>query len=641
VGTSLPTELSPAALAQTLAPFAATLVGQAPRSTILPPQHDPDTAGRLAVQALARIRGHQPLEGGLQLHGTLGSGGMGIVHLATQRSVGRRVAVKSLRQEQAGEGAVLALLQEAWVTGALEHPNILPVYDIDVDDGGRPLIVLKRIEGSAWSELLVDPHSVRERFGEEPLVWHLGVFAQVCQAVRFAHSRGILHRDLKPENVMIGEFGEVYLLDWGIAVSLNDDGEGRLPRAAEAHALAGTPAYMAPEMLAGDGTRLSERTDVYLLGAVLHEILTGRPPHRVGSLAQLVESVTSVPALPSDIPEEIARVCQRALDPEPDARFSCADSLRSATLAFLRHRGAARLVDRAQRSLQELHRTLGDHDVDPIDRRLQLYNLLSECRFGFREALAIWPENTAAQAGQRRALEVMIEYELDASDPAAAAALMAELADPPPELRARIDVALAAKDAERRELADLREGARQLDRSIGTRTRVFVMGLLGMGWTLVPFFGHYNREAYEGGMMKTWWPMIFIVLTLGLSWWARESLTKTRFNRQVVAAVLFLLCCEFLVGVAADILGISPAHTHILHTTVATVSCGMLAILLDTRLWLPAATYAVILLSMAQWIEYRFLFTASANAVLTVAVVRAWRPAEWAPGRAARRRGAA
>ena len=627
----------PSALAETLAPFAAT-IGQAPRSTILPPQHDPDTAGRLAVQALARIRGHQTLEGGLQLHGTLGSGGMGIVHLATQRSVGRPVAVKSLRQDQAGEGAVLALLQEAWVTGALEHPNVLPVYDIDVDERGRPLIVLKRIEGSAWSELLTDPEAVRERFGEDPLVWHLGVFMQVCQAVRFAHSRGILHRDLKPENVMIGEFGEVYLLDWGIAVSLRDDGEGRLPRAAEAHALAGTPAYMAPEMLAGDGTRLDERTDVYLLGAVLHEILTGRPPHRAGSIAQLVESVTRVPTLPPDVPEEIANVCRRALDPDPDARFACAETLRVATQAFLRHRGATRLVERAQRSLDELERTLTDDSADPIERRLELYNLLSECRFGFREALEIWPENVAAQSGQRGALEAMIEYELGVDDPAAAAALLAELGDPPAELRVRIDAALAAKAAERRELADLREGARQLDRSIGTRTRVFVTGLLGLGWTLVPFFGHYNREAFEQGLMKTWWPMIFIVLTLGLSWWARESMTKTRFNRQVVGAVLFLLGCEFVVGIAAEIVGISAAQTHILHTVVAMVSCGMLAILLDGRLWIAATTYVVVLLAMAQWIEYRFLFTSAANAVLTVTLIRAWRPEEWTPRLAAKRR---
>src|SRR5690606_8689637 len=104
-------------------------------------------------------------------------------------------------------------------------------------------------------------------------------------AVRFAHARGVLHRDLKPGNVMIGNFGEVYLLDWGIAVALRDDGTGRFPLASEATELAGTPSYMAPEMLGREaGPPLSERTDVYLAGAVLYELITGRPPH-VGTSA--------------------------------------------------------------------------------------------------------------------------------------------------------------------------------------------------------------------------------------------------------------------------------------------------------------------------------------------------------------------
>jgi hypothetical protein len=143
---------------------------------------------------------------------------------------------------------------------------------------------------------------------------------------------------------------------------------------------------------------------------------------------------------------------------------------------------------------------------------------------------------------------------------------------------------------------------------------------------MVPFFGHYNREAYEGTPMRTCWPMIFIVMTLGLSYWARESLGKTQFNRRVIGAVLFLLVAELIVGLAAKIVGIGPAETHILHTTVAMVSCGMLAILLDGRLWIAAFAYVAVVFAMAAWLEYRFLFTAGANAILTVTLVLAWRP---------------
>src|SRR6185312_16743575 len=111
---------------------------------------------------------------------------------------------------------------------------------------GSPIIVLKRIEGVEWSTLIADPAEVERKFGATDLLaWNLGILMQVLNAVRFAHHRGVLHRDLKPSNVMIGDFGEVYLLDWGIAVSLRDDGSGRFLLATDATELAGTPCYMA------------------------------------------------------------------------------------------------------------------------------------------------------------------------------------------------------------------------------------------------------------------------------------------------------------------------------------------------------------------------------------------------------------
>src|SRR5689334_21645835 len=124
-----------------------------------------------------------------------------------------------------------------------------------------------------------DGNAARERYGADDLLeYNLSILVQLCSAVSLAHERGVLHRDLKPENVMIGRFGEVYLVDWGIAVSLTADLQGRLPLAAEQNEIAGTPCYMAPEMLGALG-KLSERTDVYLLGAILHENLSGEPPH--------------------------------------------------------------------------------------------------------------------------------------------------------------------------------------------------------------------------------------------------------------------------------------------------------------------------------------------------------------------------
>ena len=146
---------------------------------------------------------------------------------------------------------------------------MVPVYDLGLDESGAPFIVMKHNEGDHWLKLLGDDEALKKHApGRERLDAHLAILVQVCNAVHFAHSRGVIHRDLKPENVMVGSFGEVYLVDWGVATK-----PGPVTQ------IAGTPAYMAPEMLGGDGAEISPRTDVYLLGAVLYEILAGRAPH--------------------------------------------------------------------------------------------------------------------------------------------------------------------------------------------------------------------------------------------------------------------------------------------------------------------------------------------------------------------------
>jgi len=290
----------------------------------------------IATARMASLRAGEgeALAGRLELHGTLGEGGMGIVRLAEQKALGRRVAVKTLREVHAGDDTIaLKLLQEAWVTGRLEHPNVVPVHDLFVDRDGRPHIVLKRIEGRRWADVMHDRVALEAVFGVgEALEHNLGVFVQVCHAVAFAHQRGIVHRDLKPDNVMIGEFGEVVVLDWGIALALHEDESGRVPHVSSATEAAGTPAYMAPEMLGGESPRIGATTDVYLLGAVLYEILEGKPPHDGESFPAMIASILeSKPPLSPHAPAELARIVERAMDADPDARFECSASAASVT----------------------------------------------------------------------------------------------------------------------------------------------------------------------------------------------------------------------------------------------------------------------------------------------------------------------
>jgi len=233
-------------------------------------------------------------------------------------------------------------------------PNIVPVHYLELDDAGMPTIVLKRVAGVDWSALCHDGEAVARRFGTPDLLaWNLESCSRSSTRIPVRARARVVHRDLKPSNVMIGDFGEVYLLDWGIAVALHDDGSGRLPLGVNATELAGTPCYMAPEMIGGgEGAAISVRTDVYLAGSVLYELITGTPPH-VGdtALAVLSSVALSEPALPASVPAELAAICLRAMARRPDDRFPTIDAMRLAIQAYLAHRGSTNLGARAAERL--------------------------------------------------------------------------------------------------------------------------------------------------------------------------------------------------------------------------------------------------------------------------------------------------
>jgi serine/threonine-protein kinase len=220
---------------------------------------------------------------------------MGVVHLAEQRSLEREVAVKVSTTTE--PSIIGALVREARIMGALEHPNLVPVHALGADAEGAPMLVMKRVDGVTWRELLDD--DAHEAWTPllaghgDKLRAQVDILIQVCRALAFAHARGVIHRDLKPENVMIGRFGEVYVLDWGAALRLSE-------RASEPAALVGTPGYLAPEMARADPTLVDVRTDVYLIGATLYEVLARRMPHDAPTaVAALVKALSGeVPDVP-------------------------------------------------------------------------------------------------------------------------------------------------------------------------------------------------------------------------------------------------------------------------------------------------------------------------------------------------------
>jgi serine/threonine protein kinase len=212
----------------------------------------------------------------------IGSGGMGTVYLVEDATLGRRVALKILDFHDASGELAARLLREAQILAHLEHPGIVPVHDAGTLPDGRAFYAMKFVEGQRLDRLIVSMGALSDR---------LRVFQRICDAVAFAHARGILHRDLKPDNIMIGPFGEVLVMDWGIAKILHQPPEsaaesGRVARDAMARSavktghgtILGTPGYMAPEQARGDVERLDERADIYSLGAILQFLLIGSAP---------------------------------------------------------------------------------------------------------------------------------------------------------------------------------------------------------------------------------------------------------------------------------------------------------------------------------------------------------------------------
>ena len=319
------------------------------------------TPPALEVSASARYR----------LGEVLGEGGMGEVVLAFDEQIGRDVAVKRIRGDEPTAEQVARFVREARVQARLQHPAIAPVHDIVVDRAGRPFFVMKRLAGTELKELLEqvrsgasDPDGLRRRM--------LRAFVDVCLCVEFAHNRGIVHRDLKPANIMLGEYGEVYVLDWGIARAIADTSEE--PQATErdlalstgetrAGAILGTPAYMAPEQLVGE--RVGPPADIYALGCVLFEIAAGVPLH--ASTRSIVGSFLDAAAKPSqrrpDSPPELDAICERATRTDPTARYSSARALGEAVQAFLDgDRDVAARKELAQRHLADarIARETGD-----------------------------------------------------------------------------------------------------------------------------------------------------------------------------------------------------------------------------------------------------------------------------------------
>jgi len=352
--------------------------------------HGPDGAPRARPPDTPRYRFEQ----------FLAEGGMGEVWRGHDAVMQRELALKVLRQRINRGEAEARFAEEARQVGQLQHPSIVPVYDMGELADGRPFFAMRLIRGHTLAELLKG----RATAAEDLPHW-VEVFEQVCQAVAFAHARGVIHRDLKPSNVMLGEFGEVLVMDWGIAKALAA-GPGPVPEPPTAPPplaaigttgpggattrtgqVKGTPAYMAPEQARGEVSRVGTASDVFGLGGILCVILTGRPPFTEPGQAPAGDVSGALARLDGcGADAELVALAKACLAPEPEARPADAEAVAGRVKAYrdgVEER--QRLAEREQGAERER-------------RRLR--------QAAFRRALLagrawwLWPQHAAGPAGQ-------------------------------------------------------------------------------------------------------------------------------------------------------------------------------------------------------------------------------------------------
>ncbi|MEZ6060863.1 MAG: protein kinase [Planctomycetaceae bacterium] len=336
----------------------------------------------------------------------LAEGGMGIVYIARQTSLARQLAIKTLKPLTEAEKKQMAksgrmsqmtrqrremFLSEALVTANLVHPNIVPIHDLCQTDAGIPFYSMKQVEGKPWNK------HITEMTEEE----NLEVLLKVADAVAYAHHNGVINRDLKPENIMLGEFGEVVVLDWGLAIPAPDSGQTKFATTSTSFG-AGTPAYMSPELWAGPPEKIGKHSDIYLLGAILFEIVTGLPPHEFpappsGASKTTIIKIIDAVVRPNEIRDtniesELLDIARRAMESEPEDRYQSVQEFQVAVRAYQQHEESRHLGDRADELVRKAE-TAKSKEYSDYQTATALY----------REALVGWDDNFYARKGLHEA----------------------------------------------------------------------------------------------------------------------------------------------------------------------------------------------------------------------------------------------
>ncbi|WP_372368921.1 MFS transporter [Candidatus Uabimicrobium sp. HlEnr_7] len=529
----------------------------------------------------------------------IGEGGMGSIFKGEQRCLGRDVAIKILH---GGANQMGLFSSEARITGGLQHSNIVPIHHFGCTENGVPHLAMRLVKGKSWLEILEQENrSLKE---------HLRILLAVCNAVAYAHKNKIIHRDLKLENIMIGEFGEIFVMDWGLAVNFGENKHDHIMHTSQVQSPAGTPVYMAPELANGEGEKQGPWTDVYLLGACLHHILLKKPRHHAENIRKALESaISSQPYFyPNSAPRALATICNRSMARDPQYRLDSVQKFQHLIEEYLEHEQAGILIKEGLLKLRKLKKNVerfaraGKVEKDVLEREIHHFD--GEIVFALEQALKIWPDAEEAYSGLIEENRLMLQYALEAEDLKFAQYLMSRREIP--EYHQKIATLQKYLKDQKEELVHLRETVRSHDweevaAPLGT---VFlfaaILGALGFFLT-----GSILRKPdFSYWMVLPIWTMIPMVLAIITYYQSRDVSIRSLVSEDIIGMWIVVGIACLLAGVINHLLGLPPFR--MIGVASLLIGIGIANMALDIKRWLfiPAGLFFIGGIAMAAAYNY-------------------------------------
>jgi serine/threonine protein kinase len=539
----------------------------------------------------------------------LGQGGGGIVHEAQQLALGRDVAIKTAHADLSTEEARELLLREARVTSLLEHPSIVPIYALAHSASGRPFIVMRRIQGKTWTSLLLATPPLGN---DGALDAQLAILEDVARVAHFAHGQGVIHRDLKPDNIMISGEGQIYVLDWGAAVTIDDCRLPEVPHVDDVDTMAGTPAYMAPELALGVGMAMDARTDVYLLGAILHEVLVGVAPHEADEVLASVLSAgrSSKPKFDESVPLALAAICSRAMSRFNEDRFASGAEFADAIAAFRLQHESNLLVPQSKAEFETLEHLACEVEEEDPSSRSRFEEQFQNYRSHMDRVLTLWPDNPEAQEALQRAYELHIEVALNHGAVEVAETLLAQMPRENECLGEKVAEALQRRRVREKRHIELE---RAVDPQLGLGLRIGATIGFGAFWVatcacciLLHRAGHHDAVYFVfasllgvGSLMMMFLPRISMLAVLGTG---ENRLTLAMFRTS-----WFVMAAGWLLSLT---LGLPLPVAAAVHTLVGLTAVLIVTSAVDHRWWPLLVTEGTQLVLLVIWPEYTLFIMA-------------------------------